>query len=287
MIVHLPNLDHLRGKKKAFEAFLSEYVDSVDAPKVLRDANAYALTTSGKRIRPIITLLFGESSNALMHAALSLELFHTASLVADDLPCMDNDSLRRNKPSLHVAFDEQTALLTSYGMICAAFKEISQAGLSFEGSDADKRLAMALDCASELAGFSGATGGQFLDLNPTGNSLDHFEELFYKKTVTLFEVAFILGWIFAGKALGSLDLVRCAAYNFGLAFQIADDISDVEEEDSMNVVQALGEEAALAWFKDVLTKYDAAIAALDVQKEGFNELRELMLSRARFPHQTV
>jgi len=277
------SLDTLKQKKSIFEAFLKEFLETVEAPEQLRQANEYALTTSGKRIRPIITLLFGEATRSLKHAALALELFHTASLVADDLPCMDNDDTRRDKPSLHVAFNETTALLTTYGMICAAFKQVGAAGMAFEGDSIKERLAIALDCTAELAGFNGATGGQHLDIYPTGDTKEHIEEVFYKKTVTLFEVAFVLGWIFSGRPIKNIDLVRRAAYDFGLAFQIADDIADEGSEEKVNVVHLLGKEAALAWFDELLSGYTTAVESLGLTNKGFEELRDLMLFRARPP----
>lgn len=281
MIVNPLTLDTLKEKKSIFEAFLKEYLETVEAPMQLAMANEYALATSGKRIRPIITLLFGSPTKPLKHAALALEFFHTASLIADDLPCMDNDAMRRDKPSLHVAFNETTALLTSYGMICAAFKQIGNAALSFEGNEASERLSLALECAAELAGFNGATGGQYLDLFPTGETKEHIEEVFYKKTVTLFEVAFVLGWLYSGRPIAHLDLVRRAAYDFGMAFQVADDIADADSEEHVNVVHLLGREASLAWFNELLAGYTAAIDSLGINNEGFHELKELMLSRVQ------
>lgn len=268
-----------KAKKARFESFLEVYLHSLEGPSALVRACSYALTTGGKRVRPIVTMLIGGEAPAVLQGALSVELFHTASLVADDLPCMDDDGMRRDKETVHVKFGETTALLSSYGLICAAFQQVSAASRVYTGDDAKERLQIALEAASELAGINGATGGQYLDLNPESAELDHIKDIFYKKTVTLFEVAFIFGWLFSGRSIKHMDLVRRAAYDFGMAFQIADDIVDVEDGDSMNIVTHLGMDAARNHFEERMGAFEAAVSALELPEDGFFELRDAIRDR--------
>jgi geranylgeranyl diphosphate synthase type II len=132
---------------------------------VLKEACIYSLLTGGKRFRPAIVLMVAKALNKgfdVLDAAIAVEYFHTASLIADDLPCMDNDDERRNKPSLHKAFNETTALLASYALISAGYRAIWQNG---QKNDKDlNKLSVALEVASFNTGILGATGGQFLGL---------------------------------------------------------------------------------------------------------------------------
>ena len=275
------SLETLKSKKSILEGFLREYLESCEASAQLKSAYTYALETGGKRLRPIITLLFGEATPALLHSALSLELFHTCSLIADDLPCMDDEKVRRDHPALHIAFPESTALLASYGMLCAAFEQITIAGALLKLRDANERTTLAIRIAAELSGLRGATGGQFLDLNADIQTKESLTELFYKKTVTLFELAFVLGHLFSGKPIDRVDQVRDAAYAFGMAFQIADDIDDADDNDPVNAVNILGEEEALRWFKKHLDNYETSIALLDNPSDGFTELASFMKLRTQ------
>ncbi|MBI3237198.1 MAG: polyprenyl synthetase family protein [Chlamydiales bacterium] len=202
----------------------------------LRDACEYALTNGGKRFRPLIVLFIAEALGHGLNvypAALSVEFFHTASLIADDLPCMDNDEERRDKPSLHKVYGESIALLASYALITAAFEKIHVNGsIMREASPpfsqfSDKACVLALESASYCSGILGATGGQFFDLFPPNQHLETIKQVIYKKTVTLFEVSFVLGWVFGGGDITKLERVKKAAYHFGMAFQTADDLGDL------------------------------------------------------------
>jgi geranylgeranyl diphosphate synthase, type II len=193
----------------------------------LRDAVEYALTSGGKRLRPVIVLLCAE---ALKHgldvsdAALAVEFFHTASLIADDLPCMDNDEERRGKPTCHKVFGETIALLSSYALITAAFERIHKNALTMQRSGApfaaySERAGMiALESASRCAGILGATGGQFLDLFPPSYNLETVRKVIHQKTVSLFEVSFVFGWVFGGGDLTLIDTLKKAASHLGMAF---------------------------------------------------------------------
>lgn len=255
----------------------------------LRDACEYALLSGGKRFRPIIVLMIAEALGHGLNAcpaALSVEFFHTASLIADDLPCMDNDDERRNKPSVHRVYGEAIALLASYSLICAAFEKIhqnaevmKQASLPFSNY-ADQACRVALESATHCAGILGATGGQFLDIFPPNQNLETVREIIYKKTVTLFEVSFVFGWVFGGGQMQRIDQVKKAAYRLGMAFQIADDLSDMNQDEShqreINIVKVLGKNRALASFQNEMALFKEGLNELNIFTPSFEKMCDML-----------
>jgi geranylgeranyl diphosphate synthase type II len=232
-----------------------DLIENFGPSTVLKEACAYSLLNGGKRFRPAIVLMVAKALNKgldVLDAAIAVEYFHTASLIADDLPCMDNDDERRSKPSLHKAFNETTALLASYALISAGYRAIWQN--SQKNKKDLNKLSVALEIATFNTGILGATGGQFLDIFPPNGSVDTLLEILNKKTVTLFEIAFSFGWIFGGGDLERLEVVKKLAYHFGMAFQIADDLDDLaqdeKQEQSVNLAKVIGVSKA----KDILAK---------------------------------
>lgn len=195
---------------------------------VVGDAMRYTLTAGGKRIRPVMTLEFcrvcgGETRRALPLAA-AVEMVHTYSLIHDDLPCMDDDDLRRGRASCHKRFGEAAALLAGDALLTYAFGVIADAELPAE------RAVEAAACLSEAAGFAGMIGGQMLDLaNDCGRAdAAALDEINLKKTGALIGAACRLGCIAAGADGERLSAAALYAENVGLAFQITDDILDVK-----------------------------------------------------------
>lgn len=188
----------------------------------------YSLLAGGKRIRPFLALSFcrlcgGAPRNAVSFA-VALEMIHTYSLIHDDLPCMDNDDLRRGKPTNHKVYGEATALLAGDALLTEAFSVISNA----ECSDTEKIEAIKI--LSENAGMLGMIGGQEIDLKSEGKSisLETLYALQERKTGKLIEAACLLGCIASGNTDDDkLCAAREFAISFGLAFQITDDILDV------------------------------------------------------------
>lgn len=259
----------------------------------LRDACEYALTNGGKRFRPLIVLLIAEALGNEMNvypSALSVEFFHTASLIADDLPCMDNDDERRDKPSLHKVYGESIALLASYGLITAAFEKIHanaavmhQSGHPFS-EFSDKACVIALEAATHCAGILGATGGQFLDLFPPNQNLEIVKQVIYKKTVTLFEVSFVLGWVFGGGDVSKLDRVRKAAYHFGMAFQTADDLGDMLQDEKkkreISIARLIGKERALIYFDEEMGNLQKLLQELRLFTPSFEKMCQILVKYA-------
>lgn len=287
-----PNTHLLKPLKLSFETFLRENIFHLGDQNKLRDACEYALLNGGKRIRPLIVLIIGKALGNQLdmnEASLCVEYFHTASLIADDLPCMDNDDYRRSKPALHKIYGESVALLASFALISAGYEKIFQSVrvLSKQKSPfrerANESCVVALDAATRCAGISGATGGQFKDLFPEKCTLNEVLDLIYKKTVTLFEISFILGWIFGGGSLTAVDQVKDAAYHFGLAFQIADDLGDVKEdgEGSMNIAVLLGVEKAFGMFQEEITTFGQKIKKLGIMTPEFEQIIDLLVYYAK------
>lgn len=203
-----------------------------DCPqKQLLDAMRYSLLAGGKRIRPVLTMKFcqaaGGSPEDALDFACGVEMLHTYSLIHDDLPCMDNDDLRRGKPTCHKVFGETVATLAGDALQAAAFRMV----LSATGND-DTAKTLAAGTLAAAAGELGMCGGQFLDMEECAA---HSEEELYaihsRKTGALLRAACVMGVYAAGKyGTANEELARAAeryAEHLGLAFQIQDDILDV------------------------------------------------------------
>ena len=204
------------------------------APARLHEAMRYATLEGGKRVRPLLVFAAGEVAGAaparLELAAAAVELIHAYSLVHDDLPCMDNDVLRRGKPSAHVEYDEATALLVGDALQSLAFQLLADHRLA---DDARAQLEMVKTLAV-AAGSRGMAGGQQIDLESTGKALTlpELEFMHIHKTGALIRAAVTLG-----AACGVLDASRHAALDryakaIGLAFQVVDDLLDYEASTS-------------------------------------------------------
>ncbi len=255
----------------------------------LRDACEYALKSSGKRIRALQVLLIadalGNDLNA-MEAALSVEFFHVASLIVDDLPCMDDGKKRHGRLPLHKVFGDAIALLASYSLISAAFGKIHQAVRRMEKhsslfADQAASLGMvALGHAACCAGILGASGGQFCDLFVSPLNLESLKRTIYKKTITLFEVAFAFGWIFGGGSLVHFDKIKESAYHFGMAFQIADDINDMLEDSqnqlTNNIAIYMGKEKSYSLFKKELDSFRSSLLFLKIYTPSFEKMCTLL-----------
>lgn len=277
--------------KKHVENLIHNAIADLGEKTVLRDACEYALKNEGKRFRPALVLMIakglGHHADVSL-AALGIEFFHTASLIADDLPCMDNDDLRRDVPSLHKAFGESVALLSSYVLIASGYGFLAKNGDFIRNgrhafSAEIDRLSIVLESATYTMGISGATGGQFLDLFPPNLSLEVLKEIIYKKTISLFELSFVMGWVFGGGDLKKLDLVKKTAFHFGFAFQVADDIGDVAQdivnEHSVNIATVCGLEVAKEMFFREMDSFDEALKKLDFQANELMVLGHLLRSK--------
>ncbi|MFZ4553876.1 MAG: polyprenyl synthetase family protein [Burkholderiales bacterium] len=221
--------DAVRNRvERALEQALPE---SALVPQRLHQAMRYAVLGGGKRVRPLLTCaagaVFAAPATALDQAACAVELIHAYSLVHDDLPCMDDDDLRRGKPTVHIAFDEATAMLVGDSLQSLAFALLSAPGLL---ADPAAQLAMAHQLAV-ASGSRGMAGGQAIDLDSVGVELSvpQLEHMHMHKTGALIRAAVNLG-VGCGGALGTPAATALDRYAMavGLAFQVVDDILDAE-----------------------------------------------------------
>ena len=256
----------------------------------LKKAIEYALTTGGKRFRPMVVMMIAEALQNnfdVIPAALAVEYFHTASLISDDLPCMDNDDQRRNHPSLHKKFDESIAILASYTLISHGYEGICKNTEILREKNlaqCDEIGTLALQTVTRCAGIFGATTGQFLDLYPPDASLKTIRKIIEMKTVTLFEISFILGWLYGGGSVSQLDRVRSCAYHFGMSFQIADDFADMSRDEpkknSVNIVSCLGVDQAFSIFQKELHLFEQKMSLLSIFSAPFRIFSEILTKMA-------
>jgi geranylgeranyl diphosphate synthase, type II len=273
----------IRPYQEQIEQALSCQTSVWGTSKELKEACLYSLSCGGKRFRPILVLMMAKALSGVYNvekAALAVEYFHTASLIADDLPCMDDDRERRGKPSTHVVFGEAAALLASYALIAAGYRLIADNGKEMGHKNGAEICILAILNAAENTGVLGATGGQCLDLFPPDFELSTYMETVLKKTVSLFEISFVLGWLFGGGDPGLLPLVKKAAYHFGMAFQIADDIDDYEEDAvgkrAMNAVSLLGKGEAEKMFHEEIGSYLQGLVELNIDDSELKVLAEYL-----------
>lgn len=236
--------DLLAGLRSRVEAELSRYLQLPDdCPRRLREAMEYSLLAGGKRLRPVLVLLAceacGGSLESALPAACAIEMVHTYSLIHDDLPAMDDDDLRRGRPTCHRQFDEATAILAGDGLLTLAFQVIAR-----DVSPPEMAAACCADLAS-AAGVVGMVGGQMADLEAESNSalsagagsssqlrgstpgIALLESIHRRKTGRLLCSALTLGGRIAGADPQSLRHLRDYGFCVGLAFQITDDLLDV------------------------------------------------------------
>lgn len=214
--------------KEHIEVSFRKAIAELDGQSQLLQACEYALQTGGKRFRPAMTLMIADALQKKQDAtlaALGVEFFHTASLIADDLPCMDNDDERRGRPTTHKVFGETVALLASFALTAAGFEFIVKNG------DHNPELAYrAAMHASRLNGIRALIGGQFLDLNPPELTREKLYDICNKKTGSMFELCLLMGWIYGGGALDREAQVKEMAFHFGAAYQLLDDLDDMEKD---------------------------------------------------------
>lgn len=222
----------MSGRLALIEACLEERLPTADyAPIRLHEAMRYVVLGGGKRVRPLLSLAAGELSGAaqerVLLAGVAVELIHAYSLVHDDLPCMDDDILRRGKPTCHIQYDEATALLVGDSLQSLAFQVLAEPGLIQNPS---RQLEM-IEQLAIAAGSRGMAGGQAIDLDSVGKtlSLSELEFMHIHKTGALIRAAVMLG-AYCGDRLDASQIKQLDHFAkcIGLLFQVVDDILDAE-----------------------------------------------------------
>ena len=202
-----------------------------EPPAELHRAMRYSLFAGGKRLRPALCIAAGEACGAaegeLMPVACALEMIHTYSLVHDDLPAMDDDDLRRGRPTCHKAFGEATAILAGDALLTLAFRVLAAEGV--DAASATRRLRVIAEVSAAAGTPSGMVAGQQLDLAAEGRQVDAeaLDRLHAAKTGALLTVSVVAGAITGGASDTEVETLRAYGRDLGLAFQIADDLLDV------------------------------------------------------------
>jgi geranylgeranyl diphosphate synthase type II len=244
--------EYLRARRAEIDAALAAALPTPPGcPPVVADAMRYSVTAGGKRLRPILCLAAAEATGGdrslAMPAACAVEFIHTYSLIHDDLPAMDNDTMRRGRPTLHVVAGEGMAILAGDGLLTEAFALMAREPETGDPAIVARKLRVA-GVVAVAAGATGMVGGQALDLAsvnpPVTPDADALRVMHSKKTGALIRASAVAGAIMGGATEASIDRVDAAAAEFGLAFQIVDDILDVEGE-SAELGKTAGKDAAV------------------------------------------
>lgn len=220
---------YLNERRQLVEAALLRSIDDPAIPATLAKAMRYSLEAGGKRLRPILVIAgaeaVGGTADRVTPAAVALEMIHTFSLIHDDLPAMDNDSLRRGKPTNHKVYGEAMAILAGDGLLAEAFYVLTR---SCGGMDPQSVLDIIRDIAL-ATGARGMTGGQAIDMEATGRMIGEREltKLHLSKTGALIKTSCTAGARLCGASSSQLTSLARYGDAIGLAFQIADDILDI------------------------------------------------------------
>jgi len=273
--------DFLEEKKKRIDTALVDSLTEIKEKSSLYAAISYSIFSGGKRIRPILLLaacegLHIEENKALL-PAIALEIIHTYSLTHDDLPCMDNSSTRRGKPTVHTLYGEDVALLAGDALLTHAFSLLSS-----EKSKSHFPATILLRLIQELSQKSGVFGmveGQAFELLQQHNSLS--EDLLHyideHKTAALFSAALYMAGIMAESDETTLEQYSQIGRLFGHAFQIADDIQDLEtDHDKTNYAQLHGVEYSRQKIREYLQKATDLMKPLPIQNTRISELFSLL-----------
>jgi geranylgeranyl pyrophosphate synthase len=249
-------------------------------PTRLHEAMRYSIAAGGKRLRPVLVLssaeIFDRHDNAALPAAVAIECLHTYSLIHDDLPCMDNDDLRRGRPTAHRAFDEATALLAGDALLTHAFGLLAR-------SFADQPQ-LATDLVREMAAAAGSErliGGQMEDLlaeKKNNASPSELEFIHVNKTAAMIEASLAMGGRIGGASDDQLAALRKAGRHLGMAFQITDDILDTTA-DSSTLGKTAGKDARAD--KTTFVKLHGLVASRQVAETHTAAARETLLSLGR------
>ena len=286
--------DYAEMTERAIDSYLPE-TECLQKNVIL--AARHSLTAGGKRLRPALVMEFcrvsgGEAASALP-VACAIEMMHTFSLIHDDLPCMDNDDMRRGRPSCHKAFGEANALLAGDALAILPGEIIAKAGL--KGTISQGAALKIISLLGEQAGIFGMIGGQVLDVESEGKEIDAdtLKFIHIHKTSALLESAMLIGAVLAGASEQQQRTVELAARELGLAFQIRDDILDVtgntdelgkpvgsDEKNHKNTYVAL---EGLEKAKEDVKRYSESaidrLKSLPVRNEFLYELIEELIDR--------
>ncbi|MDM5298684.1 polyprenyl synthetase family protein [Bacillus pumilus] len=288
--------EFLTTRKKDIEEYLFSYVHELHVPENLKSSMLYSLKAGGKRLRPILVLAlmnaYGKREEDGIPVGCAVEMIHTYSLIHDDLPCMDDDDLRRGKPTNHKVYGEATAVLAGDALLTESFRLISS---QLSGDISPNQKLRIIDELVKSAGALGMVGGQFDDMEAEQRqvSLDELESIHARKTGKLLTFSVTAGAILAGASDDDIEKLREFSYHIGIAFQIRDDILDLEGSEE-KIGKRVGSDTAnekstypslltLSGAKDKLnehiTRAKEIVSGLQLEQQLLHELCDLIASR--------
>ena len=281
--------------KKEVNTFLLNYFENKGSfNKVIYDSASYSLNIGGKRIRPLLMLLtynmYKENWREILEFSSAIEMIHTYSLIHDDLPCMDNDDLRRGKPTNHKVYGEDIAVFAGDALLNEAMNVMMKFSLNH-----GREALVASQKIAEAAGAEGMIGGQVVDIINEGKKISE-EELRYmhmKKTGALIKVSIVAGAILGNASEEEIELLEKFGENLGLAFQIKDDILDVignteklgkkvlsdEENDKTNFISMHGLDYCIKECERLTNESINILDSLSVNTEALKILTKELLDR--------
>ncbi|WP_170916848.1 polyprenyl synthetase family protein [Bacillus altitudinis] len=288
--------EFLTTRKQAIEDYLFTYVQELSIPEELKSSMLYSLKAGGKRLRPVLVLAllnaYGKREEEGIPVGSAVEMIHTYSLIHDDLPCMDDDDLRRGKPTNHKVYGEATAVLAGDALLTESFRLITSQ-LS-DDVPADQKLRI-IDELVTSAGALGMVGGQFDDMEAEQKQipLSELESIHARKTGKLLTFSVVAGAILAGASDDEIEKLREFSYHIGIAFQIRDDILDLEGSEE-KIGKRIGSDTAnekstypslltLSGAKEKLdehiTRAKEIVSNLELEQNLLHDLCDLIASR--------
>lgn len=280
-------------KKKIDDFLQRHFEDKGSYNKLIYESMAYSLNVGGKRIRPVLALLtyrlYKDDYENIIPMAASIEMIHTYSLVHDDLPCMDNDDLRRGKPTNHKKYNEAIAVLAGDGLLNEAFNLMLSCNIE-EGLKLQ-----VIRIISEASSVEGMIGGQVVDILSENREIEK-EELYYmhrKKTGELIKASILVGAILGGASKNDLELLNIYGEKLGLVFQIIDDILDVEGDTEKlgkninmditrhktNFISIYGMRKCKSLAREITEECFSVLDRLDRDTKDLKNLTEFLLKR--------
>src|SRR5712691_1049397 len=285
------------ARRALIDDYLHSLAEHTGAPKPLVEPLRRSLNASGKRVRGILTLASGEAAGCkpekLVDAAAAMEMIHTSSLILDDLPSMDDATLRRGAPALHREFGEDLAILTAVSLLNQAYGLIAKNYVAL--NPRQWPLQQVMKRVVDAVGWDGTIAGEAVDLHSEGSKLDFdtLEFIHSRKTGALFVAAAAVGAMLANISAAALQRIEVFAKNLGLAFQITDDILDVigdpeqlgkdvnKDEQRLTFVKLAGVDGARKLSEELVETSMSAIANLGAPAAPLRELAMMVRDRVR------
>ncbi len=291
---------YLAARRERVDAHLEQVMDlSSELFGGLVESMRYSLFAGGKRVRPILALAaceaVGGDIELALPAASALELMHTYTLIHDDLPAMDDDDFRRGRPTNHKVYGEAMALLAGCGLLSIAFEIVARQAT--EGRIAHERATRAIALLADAIGWRGVIGGQAIDIDSTGKEIDlaRVRDICFHKTATLIAASVVVGAVAGGGDEAQIEALDRFGRAIGLAFQVADDILNVEGDaeklgkgtgtdagaGKTTFPSVMGLDGAKTYARELLDEANAALAPFGPRADALRAIADYIVTRDR------